>query len=83
MTDPARLDAAPAPADDDTGAREAGRWVEPLLLAARHLGLSVSPELARSAAAWSKHAEPDAAGKVIEAFGHFLVGGNYTVGIVL
>jgi flagellar biosynthesis protein FlhA len=29
------------------------------------------------------HTGPDAAGKVIEAFGHFLVGGNYTVGIVL
>ncbi|QDX82909.1 flagellar biosynthesis protein FlhA [Denitratisoma sp. DHT3] len=29
------------------------------------------------------HAGPDAAGKVIEAFGHFLVGGNYTVGIVV
>ncbi|HNR11534.1 MAG TPA: FHIPEP family type III secretion protein, partial [Nitrosomonas europaea] len=26
------------------------------------------------------HTGPDAAGKVIEAFGHFLVGGNYTVG---
>ncbi|MCX7220144.1 MAG: flagellar biosynthesis protein FlhA, partial [Burkholderiales bacterium] len=25
----------------------------------------------------------DAAGKVIEAFGHFLIGGNYTVGIVV
>ncbi|MGD7086075.1 hypothetical protein ACQCR9_26385, partial [Ralstonia pseudosolanacearum] len=50
MTDPARLEAAPVPANDDTGAREAGRWVEPLLLAARHLGLSVSPELVRSAA---------------------------------
>ena len=29
------------------------------------------------------HAGPDAAGKVIEAFGHFLVGGNFTVGIVV
>jgi len=29
------------------------------------------------------HTGPDAAGKVIEAFGHFLVGGNYTVGIIL
>ncbi|HZV97410.1 MAG TPA: flagellar biosynthesis protein FlhA, partial [Methylophilaceae bacterium] len=29
------------------------------------------------------HAGPDAAGKVIEAFGHFLIGGNYTVGIVV
>jgi len=29
------------------------------------------------------HAGPDAAGKVIESFGHFLVGGNYTVGIVV
>jgi flagellar biosynthesis protein FlhA len=29
------------------------------------------------------HAGPDAAGKVIEAFGHFLVGGNYAVGLVV
>src|SRR5574343_276691 len=29
------------------------------------------------------HSGPDAAGKVIEAFGHFLVGGNTTVGIVV
>ncbi len=29
------------------------------------------------------HSGPDAAGKVIESFGHFLVGGNYTVGIVV
>jgi flagellar biosynthesis protein FlhA len=29
------------------------------------------------------HAGPDAAGKVIEAFGHFLIGGNYAVGIVV
>ena len=29
------------------------------------------------------HTGPDAAGKVVEAFGHFLVGGNYTVGIVV
>ncbi len=29
------------------------------------------------------HAGPDAAGKVIEAFGHFVVGGNYAVGIVV
>ncbi|MFN3716122.1 MAG: flagellar biosynthesis protein FlhA [Thiobacillus sp.] len=29
------------------------------------------------------HAGPDAAGKVIEAFGHFLVGGNYAVGIIV
>ncbi|MCX7672836.1 MAG: flagellar biosynthesis protein FlhA [Thiobacillaceae bacterium] len=26
---------------------------------------------------------PDAAGKVIEAFGHFLVGGNYAVGLIV
>ncbi|HWZ48405.1 MAG TPA: flagellar biosynthesis protein FlhA [Herbaspirillum sp.] len=31
----------------------------------------------------SGHGGPDAAGKVIEAFGHFLIGGNYTVGIVV
>ena len=29
------------------------------------------------------HTGPDAAGKVIEAFGHYLVGSNYTVGIVV
>jgi flagellar biosynthesis protein FlhA len=29
------------------------------------------------------HTGPDAAGKVIESFGHFLVGGNYAVGIVV
>jgi flagellar biosynthesis protein FlhA len=29
------------------------------------------------------HTGPDAAGKVIEAFGHVLVGGNYTIGIVV
>ena len=29
------------------------------------------------------HTGADAAGKVIEAFGHFLVGGNYTVGIIV
>ncbi|QGC29538.1 hypothetical protein FYB25_03495 [Bordetella parapertussis] len=29
------------------------------------------------------HQGPDAAGKVIEAFGHFLVGGNFAVGIIL
>jgi flagellar biosynthesis protein FlhA len=29
------------------------------------------------------HTGPDAAGKVVEAFGHFLIGGNYTVGLVV
>ena len=29
------------------------------------------------------HTGPDAAGKVIESFGHFLIGGNYAVGIVV
>jgi flagellar biosynthesis protein FlhA len=29
------------------------------------------------------HTGPAAAGKVIEAFGHFLIGGNYAVGIVV
>ena len=29
------------------------------------------------------HTGPDAAGQVIEAFGHFLVGGNFAVGIVV
>ena len=29
------------------------------------------------------HEGPDAAGKVIEAFGHFLIGGNFAVGLVV
>jgi flagellar biosynthesis protein FlhA len=29
------------------------------------------------------HTGPEAAGKVIESFGNFLVGGNYTVGLVV
>jgi len=29
------------------------------------------------------HTGPDAAGKVIDSFGHFLIGGNYAVGIVV
>ena len=29
------------------------------------------------------HTGPEAAGKVIEAFGHFLIGGNYAVGLVV
>lgn len=29
------------------------------------------------------HMGPDAAGKVIDAFGHFLVGGNYAIGIIV
>jgi flagellar biosynthesis protein FlhA len=29
------------------------------------------------------HQGPDAAGKVIEAFGHFLIGGNFAVGLVV
>ena len=29
------------------------------------------------------HTGPDAAGKVVESFGHFLVGGNYAVGLVV
>src|SRR5882724_6704207 len=29
------------------------------------------------------HTGPDAAGKVIEAFGHFLIGGNFAVGLVV
>jgi len=29
------------------------------------------------------HTGPDAAGKVIEAFGHFMVGGNFAVGIIV
>jgi flagellar biosynthesis protein FlhA len=29
------------------------------------------------------HTGPDAAGQVIEAFGHFLIGGNYAVGLIV
>jgi len=29
------------------------------------------------------HTGPDAAGKVIEAFGHFVIGGNFTVGLIV
>src|SRR5690554_5429382 len=29
------------------------------------------------------HTGPDAAGKVIESFGHFLVGGNFAVGLIV
>lgn len=29
------------------------------------------------------HTGPDAAGKVIEAFGHFLIGGNFAVGLIV
>ena len=29
------------------------------------------------------HTGPDAAGKVIDAFAHFLVGGNFAVGLVV
>src|SRR5690606_33367232 len=28
------------------------------------------------------HTGPDAAGKVIESFGHFLIGGNFAVGLI-
>jgi flagellar biosynthesis protein FlhA len=31
----------------------------------------------------SGHTGPDAAGKVIEAFGHFVIGGNFAVGIIV
>ena len=31
----------------------------------------------------SGHQGPDAAGKVIESFGHFLIGGNFAVGIIV
>ena len=29
------------------------------------------------------HTGPDAAGKVIESFGHFLIGGNFAVGLIV
>ena len=42
---------------------------------------STSPR--RGSCCCDGHTGPDAAGKVIEAFGHFVVGGNYAVGIVV
>ncbi|MBR8315109.1 type I secretion system permease/ATPase [Burkholderia dolosa] len=44
----------------DFGA-DVARWVEPLLFAARHRGLSVSPEQVRAAAAWANDADREAA----------------------
>ncbi|MDN7447711.1 type I secretion system permease/ATPase [Burkholderia multivorans] len=37
------------------------RWVDPLLFAARHLGLTVSPEQVRGTAAWAAGSGPDTA----------------------
>nr|WP_253195921.1 hypothetical protein [Burkholderia cenocepacia] len=44
----------------DAGA-DIARWTDPLIFAARHLGLAVSPEQVRGAASWASVAEPDAA----------------------
>jgi ATP-binding cassette subfamily C protein LapB len=50
---------------DDTVRREtaasANQWVEPLLMAARSLGLSVSPEWVRGAASWATRGNTHAA----------------------
>ncbi len=52
-------------ADADTVHREtappATQWIEPLLLAARRLGLSVSPEWVRGAASWATRSDTHAA----------------------
>jgi len=53
-----------------------------ILLVSTMLRLSLNVASTRVVLA-EGHTGPDAAGKVIEAFGHFLIGGNYTVGIVV
>ncbi|WP_045223579.1 flagellar biosynthesis protein FlhA [Methyloterricola oryzae] len=53
-----------------------------VLLVATLLRLSLNVASAR-VVLMEGHKGPDAAGKVIEAFGEFVIGGNYTVGIVV
>ncbi|MGN6388288.1 MAG: flagellar biosynthesis protein FlhA [Burkholderiaceae bacterium] len=53
-----------------------------VLLVSTMLRLSLNVASARVVLT-TGHTGPDAAGKVIEAFGHFLIGGNYAVGIVV
>lgn len=53
-----------------------------ILLVTTLLRLSLNVASTRAVLLYG-HNGPDAAGKVIEAFGHFLIGGNYTVGIVV
>lgn len=48
-------------ASTDARRGELLRWVEPLLFAAREMGLQVSPEQVASAAAWADLREPDQA----------------------
>jgi flagellar biosynthesis protein FlhA len=53
-----------------------------VLLVATLLRLSLNVASAR-VVLLEGHTGPDAAGRVIEAFGEFVIGGNYTVGIVV
>jgi flagellar biosynthesis protein FlhA len=53
-----------------------------VLLVATLLRLSLNVASAR-VVLLQGHTGPDAAGRVIEAFGEFVIGGNYTVGIVV
>jgi len=53
-----------------------------VLLVATLLRLSLNVASAR-VVLLQGHSGPDAAGRVIEAFGEFVIGGNYTVGIVV
>lgn len=51
----------PAEAPKDAAGGEIHRWVDAILLAARQLGVQVSPELVSSAASWADRAETDQA----------------------
>jgi len=53
MTAAAEAITQPCPDDRDV---TAGPWVDAILLAARHLGVAVSPELMRNASAWADRA---------------------------
>ncbi|WP_028747963.1 type I secretion system permease/ATPase [Rhizobium mesoamericanum] len=60
MTDATLTEAAPV--DCETHAPvPIERWVEAILLAARHIGVSVSPELVRSASAWAARTDTEQA----------------------
>ena len=54
----------------------------PILLLTTLLRLSLNVASTRVVLI-SGHQGPDAAGKVIESFGHFLIGGNFAVGIIV
>jgi flagellar biosynthesis protein FlhA len=51
-----------------------------LLTTMLRLGLNVA---STRAVLMNGHTGPDAAGKVIESFAHFLIGGNFTVGLIV